>query len=662
MCGIAAIMSVSGGKIPNAEEIGRMNESIAHRGPDGAGVQIFLGATASAGLGHRRLSIIDLEGGKQPMANEDCRVWITYNGEIYNYRDLQRELELRGHRFRTRCDTETIIHAYEEWGTRCVERFRGMFAFVIWDARTEECFAARDRLGVKPFYYAESDGSLLCASEVKALLASGRITPELRREAVPEYMALGYLSGESTLFRGIEKLPPGHWLSWKDGKIRIEQYWDAPLPGENGGSVREEELIEEFSSLFDDAVRMRLMSDVPLGVFLSGGLDSSAIAAVMSRRMSSPVKTFSVGFEADYYSEFDYAREVAASIGAEHHEIVMKPDSAFAELPRLIWHEDEPIRNASSVALYKVSKLASEHVKVVLTGEGSDETFAGYERYWATLFNMRWGTLYHKAMPDRLHRACVRGTLWNWPLPFSVKKKLSHTFLNHSIQPEEMIYDNFYAIFSPDMHHRLFAAGFWDEISTIEPYRDTLRIFRGRNSSLLDRMLYTDQKTYLVELLMKQDNMSMAASIESRVPFLDHKLVEFAARVPDRYKIRGLCGKYLVKKAMRDILPKSIIRRKKMGFPVPLNQWFRRGFDRVIRAMLLDDRARDRGIFDPEFVSRILGEHLGGKRDRTELLWTLLNFELWARIFIDGDGWQAVTEELSSTARLKTDRVSATVA
>jgi asparagine synthase (glutamine-hydrolysing) len=661
MCGISAIVSALEGRAPKTADLQRMNDSLVHRGPDGEGMQIFKGSRAAAGLGHRRLSIIDLEGGKQPMSNEDCNVWITYNGEIYNYLELQKELQASGHRFRTRCDTETIVHAYEEWGAKCVDRLRGMFAFVIWDGRTEQCFAARDPLGVKPFYYAESAGSLLCASEVKALLASGWISPELFREAVPEYLTLGYLAGDATLFQGIIKLLPGHWLRWKEGELEVQQYWDVPLPEESSGAENEEEFTEEFLAIFQDSVHMQLMSDVPLGVFLSGGLDSSAIAAVMSRRMSAPVKTFSVGFESDYYSEFDHAREVAAAIGAEHHEIVLKPSDAFAALPRLIWHEDEPIRNASSVALYEVSRLAGEHVKVVLTGEGSDETFAGYERYWATLFNMKWGSLYHGIVPGWLHRPLIGGTLWKWPLPLSIKKKISHTFLNHAMCPEKIVYDNFYAIFPPGIHRQLFADEFGDEYRTVDPYRETMRLYNDRDSNLLDRLLYTDLKTYLVELLMKQDNMSMAASIESRVPFLDHKLVEFAARVPARFKIRGFGGKHLVKKAMKNILPKSIIDRKKMGFPVPLNQWFRRGFDRVARSVLVNGRTRDRGIFNPTFVEQLLREHLAGKRDRTEPLWTLLNFELWARIFIDHDDWPAVAEELAATASLQPERAAVSV-
>jgi asparagine synthase (glutamine-hydrolysing) len=658
MCGISAILSTSAERIPNAETIGRMNDALQHRGPDGAGIELFTGRNCAVGLGHRRLSIIDLAGGGQPMSNEDGTVWITYNGEIYNHLDIRAELIARGHRYSTRCDTETIVHAYEEWGEDCVHRFRGMFAFVIWDSRENRLFAARDRMGIKPLYYSFEGGVLLCASEIKALIASGWCTPQLNLEALPERLALGYLAGASTLFRGINKLLPGHWMSWKDGDLESKQYWEIPLPKADFLENDEAELVNQFLHLFRESVRLRLMSDVPLGVFLSGGLDSSAIAATMAQQMSEPVKTFSVGFESEYYSEFDFAREVASSIGAVHHQVVLKPDRLFANLPRLIWHEDKPIRNASSVALYEVANLAQSHVKVVLTGEGGDELFAGYERYWATLFNAKWGSAYHQWMPEWLQNRCIRGTLWQWPLPLSIKKRLSHTFLNHAPRPEEIVYDNWHAVFPPHVHSRLFTPETWNCVKHVAPYHETMQHYRSRDAgNLLDQLLFTDQKTYLVELLRKQDTMSMAASIESRVPFLDHHLVEFASSVPNRYKIRGTQGKYLVKRAMRQLLPDSIIRRKKMGFPVPLNQWLRNGFNRVVRSVLLSDRTEERGILSRKYIEELLRDHDSRKRDNTEALWTILNFELWTRIFIDGDGHASVASEMKEAlARQSRDR------
>jgi asparagine synthase (glutamine-hydrolysing) len=392
------------------------------------------------------------------------------------------------------------------------------------------------------------------------------------------------------------------------------------------------------------------MSDVPLGVFLSGGLDSSAIAATMAQQMSEPVKTFSVGFEADYFSEFDFAREVASSIGADHHEVVLKPEQMLASLPKLIWHEDEPIRNASSVALAEVAHLARSEVKVVLTGEGSDELFAGYERYWATLFNMKWGAVYHRVAPRWFRDTCVRSTMWRWPLPLSIKKKISHTFVNYSLRPEEIVFENWHSIFPPRSYQQLLSPDAWQALRDVDPYVDTMKLYESRPSeNLLDRLLYTDQKSYLVELLKKQDAMSMAASIESRVPFLDHKLVEFAAQVPGRFKVWRWNGKYLLKRAMRQLLPDTIIKRKKMGFPVPINQWFRKDAARVVRSVLTSEQTKKHGIFNVEHAARLVDEHVQGVRDNSDALWTVLNFELWTRIFIDGQSCASVSDELADS-------------
>jgi asparagine synthase (glutamine-hydrolysing) len=662
LCGITVIV---GKKLSTARlepTVRRMNDVLAHRGPDGEGIKIFQDRDFTVGLGHRRLSIVDLSGGAQPMANEDESVWITYNGEIYNHLDLRGELERKGHRFRTRCDTEAILHAYEEWGTACVERLRGMFAFVIWDANRRQLFAARDRLGIKPFYYVDNEQEFICASEVKAIFASKEYRPKLNWQALPEYLTFGYLAGEDTLFQGVKKLLPGYWLLWKDGVSKLHQYWDIPAPNAESDLKSENELVQEFLERFRESVQLRLMSDVPLGVFLSGGLDSSAIAAVMAKQMSEPVKTFSVGFETDYYSEFGFARNVAAAIGADHHEVVLRPAQAFELLPRLIWHEDEPIRHISSVALYAVSDLARRHVKVVLTGEGSDELFAGYERYWATLFNLRWAAVYHRLVPQWLHRSCIARTLWKWPLPLSVKKKLSHTFLNHSTAPEQIIFDNFYALFPPRLHNQVFTKEAWNGMQMCDPYKATMDYYRRlENGCPLKQLLYTDQKTYLVELLMKQDNMSMAASIESRVPFLDHPLVEFAARVPMNFKIHGFNGKYIVKQAMRQLLPPEIISRTKMGFPVPLRTWLDRGYNDLFHKILLSEPTRERNIFQDSFIRRLLVEHSQRTRDHTEALWTVLNIELWARIFLDGDGWESVTGQINSELRGRKTQIATLV-
>jgi len=652
MCGISAILNASTGEPPDLEAIGRMNDALVHRGPDAEGRKLLRGRTAAVGLGHRRLSIIDLAGGLQPMSNEDGSIWVSYNGEIYNHDELRTELIARGHRYRSRCDTETIVHAYEEWGADCVKRFRGMFAFVLWDGRKERLLAARDRMGIKPLFYWFANGNLLCASEVKALFASGYCTPQLNRAAVPEHLTLGYLTGESTLFRGVQKLLPGHRLVWERGELKTESYWEIPLPEPTRGNVSEAELVEEFLHLFRESVHMRLMSDVPLGVFLSGGLDSCAIAATMAEQMAEPVKTFSVGFEAEYYSEFDFAREMAQSIEADHHEVVLKPTDMLASLPRLIWHEDEPIRNPSSVALAEVARLARSEVKVVLTGEGSDELFAGYERYWATLFNMRWGAVYQRIAPRWLREQCIRPMTWRWPLPLSVRKKISHTFLHYSLRPEEIVYENWHSIVPPQRQQDLLCPDFRRSIEASDPYKGTMQLYDDRSSDeLLDRLLYVDQKTYLVELLSKQDAMSMAASIESRVPFLDHKMVEFAAQIPAGLKVRGFSGKHLVKQAMRQVVPDRILHRKKMGFPVPIGQWFRGPSVRALRSVFTSQQSKERGVFNTPEVVRLLDEHLQGVRDHSDALWTVLNFELWSRAFIDGDSCSTLAGELTQLSQ-----------
>jgi asparagine synthase (glutamine-hydrolysing) len=628
-----------------------MNDSLEHRGPDEEGSKILKQSNIVVGLGHRRLSIIDLAAGQQPMSNEDATIWITYNGEIYNHAELRRELEALGHRYRTRSDTETIIHAYEEWGTQCVCRLRGMFAFVVWDDRKQQLFAARDRLGIKPIYYTGTGDTFLCASEIKALIASGWQKPEINMDAVPEYVTFGYMPGEQTLFRGIVKLMPGHVLIWKNGNISTSRYWDIPLPDGRYDNTSEDEVVNEFERLFRESVRMRLMSDVPLGVFLSGGLDSSAIAVTMTQHMTEPLKTFSVGFESEYYSEFDFAREVASAIGAEHHEVILRPGEFFSSLPKLIWHEDEPIRFASSIALHQVAQLASKHVKVVLTGEGGDELFAGYDRYWATMFNLRYGPLYERAVPQWIREHCIRGTYWKWPLPLSVKKKISHSFLAHSMRPEEIVFDNFLAIFPQRLYSQLFTEDALRAVENINPYRELMALYHGRQGDdPLDRLLYTDQKTYLVELLMKQDNMSMAASIESRVPFLDHELVEFSTRVPRQLKLGRCSGKLLLKRAMQNLIPTSVIVRKKMGFPMPLNQWLRNEVGRLFQSGVFSEQARMRGIFDIAFLQALLDEHIHGRRDHSEALWNIMNFEIWAQVFIDGKVYDSVADTLSAVA------------
>ncbi|HLH41954.1 MAG TPA: asparagine synthase (glutamine-hydrolyzing) [Bryobacteraceae bacterium] len=632
MCGIAGYVSVRGE--PGSESvIARMADAIRHRGPDGSGFY----RDAHAALGHRRLSVIDLALGHQPMANEDGTLWIVYNGEIFNHASLRPPLEAAGHRYRTHCDTETIIHAFEQHGPASVNLFRGMFAFALWDKPRRALFCARDRLGVKPFYY-YWDGQLFAfASEIKALLEHPSISPRFEDSLLSEYLAFGYVSGEQTLFRGIRKLMPGHWLRLEIGpepqppRLEIVQYWDVPAfaPAE----PREQaSWIQECRGRLEETVRMRLMSDVPLGVFLSGGVDSSAIAALMKRITAGPVKTFAVGYAEEKFSELPFARRVARHIGAEHHEVRIGMAEFFNTLPGLVWHEDEPVSWPSSVSLYYLARLASEQVKVVLTGEGGDELFGGYARYAATLRNqtwMRWLGLVPRALRHGLRKRIAASPV----LSAGLRRKIQHTPLGRGDSLQSLFLDNFYCAFSASDQRSLLRKPEHAESA----YRSYLERWEQRpGSSPLARMLFADQKTYLVELLMKQDQMSMAASIESRVPFLDHPFVEFAAQVPDSLKIRRGEAKYILKEAVADLLPAGIVRRRKMGFPTPLRQWLHASCASGLFTLLRDPDGFLAAYANLDAVGQLIARHQQGVEDATDRIWRLLNLQLWGEIFVLG--------------------------
>jgi asparagine synthase (glutamine-hydrolysing) len=627
MCGIAGYISVA--PSPAAEAIlRRMTDAIAHRGPDDSGYY----HDDRAHLGHRRLSIIDLAAGHQPMTSESGSLWIVYNGEIYNHADIRPRLEQSGHVYTTHCDTETILHAYEEFGPESIGLFRGMFGYAIWDRDRRRLFCVRDRLGIKPFYY-YWDGQLFAfASEIKALLAHPSISADLEEQVLPEYLGFGYVSEERTLFRGIRKLMPGHHLTLDLSpgapRLEIRRYWDVPAPSVARASERE--LISETRRRLEETVRLRLMSDVPLGMFLSGGVDSSAIAAIMRRLTGSPVKTFSVGYAEEQFSELSYAAQVARTIGTDHHEIKIGIEDFFDELPRLIWHEDEPIAWPSSVSLFFVARLAASRVKVVLTGEGSDEIFGGYDRYGWNILNTRAAQIY-SVLPRRLRHA-VRNQLGESSLLSApLRRKLRHSFLGRDGSVESLLLDNFYCAFSREEQNALLGS------TPAAVYGNYLRYWNARpDGSLLTRMLYADQKTYLIELLMKQDQMSMACSIESRVPLLDHQLVEFSTTIPDSLKIHGKMQKYILKRAVEDLLPREIIYRKKMGFPTPIRDWL---LDP--RAQPLYDALRDRSGFLASLIDRtalesLISRHLNRHEDATDRLWRLLNLQLWGDLFLTG--------------------------
>jgi asparagine synthase (glutamine-hydrolysing) len=638
MCGIAGLVAFDRLHLDDRERVTRMRDVLAHRGPDDAGVF----SDERAALAHRRLSIVDLAGGHQPLANETDTVWIAFNGEIYNHGAVRAELESRGHQYKTRSDTETIVHAYEQWGDDVVNHLRGMFAFAVWDAARRRLLLARDRLGVKPLYWAIAQGRLLFASEIKGILESGLVRPEANEQALPELLGTRYLSGTETLFKGIHRLQPGHTLIWEKGTVVIHRYWDIPVGRRSAelAPLSDAALVARFRELLEESVRIRLMADVPLGMFLSGGLDSSAIAALMARLIDRPVQTFSVAFKQRAFSELDYARQVSTAIKADAHEIVIDDEDFFGALPRLIWHEDEPLAHPSSVPLYFVSALAREHVKVVLTGEGSDELLAGYGKYPRALANWKAGGAYG-VVPAAL-RAWIADRVVP-KLPGPVGRYAKRSFLAMSRTPEAMFFDNFAAI-GLQRQGALLAPSFAELATPERAYGPSRAFFDAPNgsSTTLDRLLYADMKTYLVELLMKQDQMSMAASIESRVPFLDHQLVEFAAGLPARMKLRGLTTKWVLREAVRDLLPPAILTRKKMGFPVPFGDWIQGKWNDVARDVLLDTRSRQRGIIDAGAVGRLLNAQAAGISDGADAVWSLLNLELWYRTHIDGDGVQTL--------------------
>jgi asparagine synthase (glutamine-hydrolysing) len=640
MCGICGVFFPDRTQHVEPKAIAKMAQSIVHRGPDDEGSLV----EGNVGLAMRRLSIIDVKTGHQPLSNETGDVWIVFNGEIYNHANLRTELESKGHQYRTHCDTETIVHAYEQYGRDCVKHLSGMFAFAIWDRRKRVLFAARDRLGIKPFYYRWDGRVLLFGSEIKAILAYAA-TREFNRRALAEYLAFGYISSSETMFSGIYKLQPGHTLELsEDGELKVERYWD--LPSEVDREPHPPTYyVQTYRELLERAVTSHLMSDVPLGMFLSGGLDSSAVAALATRIRGSQIKTFAVGYGSGdsgerSFSELNYAREVARHISSDHHEVCLSREEFFESLPNLIWHEDEPIAWPSSVALFAVAQLARKHVKVVLTGEGSDETLAGYTRYAWTLLNARIDAVYRSVTTPGV-RSSIRKLIEGSSIGASLDRKIHHTFLLRNGNSWASIYfDNFFAAFSTAEQAELLTTSAVSESG--DAYRNSMDAWERSCGDLLRRMLSTDIRTYLLELLMKQDQMSMAASIESRVPFLDHELVEFSAKIPAQYSIRGLAGKQILKKAVEGLLPNSVIHRKKMGFPTPWEHWLRGAQLGAIEQILLAPRSMGRGLFGRQAVERIFAEHRNGMRDHSNQIWRLLNLEIWQRIFLDGDAAEQI--------------------
>ncbi len=634
MCGIAGVIQFGESARAEVATVRRMCAAMVHRGPDDEGTL----ADGRVAIGMRRLSIIDVAGGHQPISNETGTIWIVFNGEIYNHAELRKQLEARGHRYRTHSDTETIVHLYEEYGHDCVQHLRGMFAFAIWDREKETLFIARDRLGIKPLYYRLTSASLFFGSEIKVILANDGVRPEFHSAALPEYLAFGYLSGDETFYKGVHKLMPGHWMEADaKGAVNIQQYWDLDVSTTHS-SRNEAYYVDAYREMLEQAVGSHLMSDVPLGVFLSGGVDSSAVAALMTKIRQSPIETFSVGYTEQRYSELPYARIVAKHLNSAHHEVMVSEADFFDTLPQLIWHEDEPVVWPSSVSLYFVARLARERVTVVLTGEGSDETLGGYSRYAFTLKNQAFDQIYRHMLPG-FARKSVRNLIAKSPLlGATLRRKLGHTFLGLDANSWASFYfDNFFSAFSEGEQSGLLPENVREKLPAGMAYDHVLPYWNNSKGEMLQRLLYTDIKTYLVELLMKQDNMSMAASIESRVPFLDHLLVEFAARIPREVQLKGLAGKNILKKAMEGLLPHSILYRPKLGFPTPWSGWLAGARLDSIEKMLLEPRSVERGYFRPEAIRKLFSEHRAKHRDNYDRIWRLLNLELWHRVCLEGE-------------------------
>jgi asparagine synthase (glutamine-hydrolysing) len=631
MCGIFGIVGLHGSAESDPVLLQRMGDVVAHRGPDDEGFLVRPGI----GIGMRRLSIIDLAGGHQPIANEDESVWVVCNGEIYNFQELRARLEAGGHRFRTRSDTEVIAHLYEEEGLEAFRRLRGMFGIALWDANRQRVVLVRDRLGKKPLYVRREPGRLLFASEIKSILADPDVPRRLNPRALHEYLALGYVPAPLTMFEGIEKVLPGHMVVVERGRITEHEYWDVDADRTENRS--EAEWIELVRDKLLESVRIRMISDVPLGAFLSGGIDSSTIVAAMSRLTNQPVKTYSIGFEGPdrFYNELPYARTVAQAFGTDHHEIIVRPEVAEL-LPRLIWHLDEPIGDSAFITTYLVSQLAREQVTVILSGVGGDELFGGYRRYLSDALlryyrllpgpvRNRWLPALLARLPQDRHRAI--DNYFRYASAFAGSAGLSAVDR----------YLSYVTVFSPEMRSALLSADpTADSAGAAGPLQQYFARAAGAES--LNQIIYVDLKTSLADdLLLLTDKMTMAASIECRAPFVDHELVELAGRIPSHLKVRGLTLKYLLKEAVRPWLPREILTRKKRGFGAPVGSWLRGDLDSLVQETLSERQVRRRGLFRWPVIRDLLARHQVREADYTDHLLALVNLELWCRLFLDGE-------------------------
>ncbi len=653
MCGICGVIDF-GHECIQAETLKQMCKVLAHRGPDDEGMllirgnryvelrrSIFLPSASGdfeVGFGHRRLSIIDLsEIAHQPMSNEDGTIWIVFNGEIYNFQEIKPELEGRGHRFRSKSDTEVILHGYEEWGIECLRRFRGMFAFALWDSTRRQLFMARDRLGKKPLVYAKKNGKFAFASEIKALLQVSWINRKVNGKALHDYLTLQYVPSPDTIFEGIHKLPPAHYLIMNStGEVKIERYWKLPFTSNGSNKLGVNEASQLLREKLEESVRLRLISDVPLGAFLSGGIDSSLVVGIMAKLSERPVKTFSIGFEEKDFDELTYARMVAKHFSTDHHEFIVKPD-AIEILPKLVWHYNEPFADSSAIPTYYVAKMTRDHVTVVLTGDAGDENFAGYYRY----LRSKWVALFSK-IPEKMRGDLLPALLrmiaqLHWK---EMKFNRLANYIESLSSNQARNYAEQVKIFNAGEKGNLYSPEFAEAVSGSDSVEYLVGKYEeAETDNLIEQLLYLDINTYLPEdLLVKTDIATMANSLEARVPFLDHPLMEFVASLPSNLKLKGNITKYILKEAYSDFLPQDILTRRKMGFGVPVSRWFRNELKEYMFEILLDPQSLKRGYFKKESVERLLREHLEHRYDHSSKIWALLFLEIWFRTFVDQGG------------------------
>ena len=645
MCGIAGKVGFGRETVVSSALVRRMMDAIRHRGPDDDGIYV----EPQAVLGHRRLSIIDLSSGKQPISNEDGTIWIVYNGEVYNFPELRNQLLAKGHLFKTHTDTEVIVHLYEEFGDECVKHLRGMFAFALWDARKKRLLLARDRVGIKPLYYAETNDSLLFASEIKALLVDSELPREVDPQAIDTFLTFNYLPGSNTLLRGVRKLEPGHYLVLERGKIKIERYWDLQFPAEKR-TGNFDSAAEELNELLRRTVRDHMISDVPVGILLSGGVDSTALLSFMVRETNEDINSFTIGFSGEQFAdERYYAKLAAKKFGSQHHEATITASDFQEFLPKYVWHMEEPVCEPPAVALYYVTKMARQHVKVLMSGEGGDEAFAGYQNYRNGVWVER-----IKSLGQPWASAAASGLKQLARMPSFASLKKFPAMMNAPL--DRYYYSRTSSPFSFFRQHKFdfYTASFQQAIDLQFVDRQMARCFANvQGKSALDQMLYVDTKTWLPDdLLIKADKITMANSLELRVPLLDHKVLEFAAGLPDSYKVKAFTTKYILKKVFEGRVPEQILKRKKAGFPIPIQSWLANDLKDFTRDLLLDRKTLQRGYFERPAIEKLLAGHGSKSADRSAEIFSLITLELWHRRFVDAQE-DSLTREAGNEASVE---------